>query len=335
MLNEQIANRLAERTTSPFRALFQPLQVVLGGPFGRLVRDEPDPSVAELILFVRPGATVVQVCNDLVNGFRRHRLGDRFHAHHYRPAARSIPAACYPDRVNVTPWMPTEDMEDDLTAPVLEAEDAALAILLPALALGHDEGEDALPSASRAVTAILGAAALDRLWRRAATVSVRDASSHWAREARREGLDIGGPALDQVANPWRRENVDRYGLLRDKMSPETLAFMRRQQRAGVKSTTIANNLAAFGLPTHNGRMRGRARIIAGDQLHTLAGLIASVQQRDAGIGQFIWRTKRDSRVRESHADVDGNVYAWEKPPGFGYPGQPINCRCAAEGVTGR
>ena len=226
-------------------------------------------------------------------------------------------------------------MEDDLGMPVLEAEDAALAILLPALALGHTEGEEALPSASRAAAAILGAAALDRLWRRAGAVSVRDASTHWVREARREGLDIEDGIPDALVNRWRRENVDRYGLLRDKMRPETLAFMRRQQRAGVKSTTIANNLAAFGLPTHNGRMRGRARIIAGDQLHTLAGLIASVQQRNAGIGQFVWRTKRDSRVRESHADVDGNVYAWEKPPGFGYPGQPINCRCSAEGITER
>ncbi|MGC6511155.1 MAG: phage minor head protein [Parvibaculales bacterium] len=45
---------------------------------------------------------------------------------------------------------------------------------------------------------------------------------------------------------------------------------------------------------------------------------------------YIWRTRRDSRVRPSHAENDGKVFAWNNPPPTGHPGEDYGCRCIAE-----
>ena len=45
-----------------------------------------------------------------------------------------------------------------------------------------------------------------------------------------------------------------------------------------------------------------------------------------------WRTVGDSRVRTAHRAREGQIFAWDKPPSDGHPGQPINCRCYAEPI---
>jgi len=45
---------------------------------------------------------------------------------------------------------------------------------------------------------------------------------------------------------------------------------------------------------------------------------------------YVWRTVGDNRVRSSHAQREGEVFAWDNPPEGGHPGQDYNCRCRAE-----
>lgn len=45
---------------------------------------------------------------------------------------------------------------------------------------------------------------------------------------------------------------------------------------------------------------------------------------------YIWRTRRDGKVRPSHAANDGQVFSWEDPPDTGHPGDAPGCRCTAE-----
>ena len=45
---------------------------------------------------------------------------------------------------------------------------------------------------------------------------------------------------------------------------------------------------------------------------------------------YIWRTRNDGKVRSSHADREGQVFAWDDPPVGGHPGEDYNCRCRAE-----
>ncbi|MCC0059483.1 MAG: hypothetical protein H6886_09430 [Hyphomicrobiaceae bacterium] len=45
---------------------------------------------------------------------------------------------------------------------------------------------------------------------------------------------------------------------------------------------------------------------------------------------YIWRTRRDRKVRPSHAANDGKIFAWGDPPPTGHPGEDYGFRCWAE-----
>lgn len=47
---------------------------------------------------------------------------------------------------------------------------------------------------------------------------------------------------------------------------------------------------------------------------------------------YIWRTRRDRRVRPEHADREGQIFAWNNPPPGGHPGEDNNCRCRAKSI---
>jgi len=45
---------------------------------------------------------------------------------------------------------------------------------------------------------------------------------------------------------------------------------------------------------------------------------------------YIWRTRRDGKVRSPHAERQGQVFSWDDPPEGGHPGEDYGCRCTAE-----
>jgi hypothetical protein len=45
---------------------------------------------------------------------------------------------------------------------------------------------------------------------------------------------------------------------------------------------------------------------------------------------YIWRTKKDDKVRSAHAEREGEIFNWHVPPTGGHPGEDYNCRCWAE-----
>ena len=55
-------------------------------------------------------------------------------------------------------------------------------------------------------------------------------------------------------------------------------------------------------------------------------------QRSAGIKEYRWQTMMDDRVRPLHADRQGLIFRWDKPPSDGHPGMAIRCRCVADPV---
>lgn len=73
----------------------------------------------------------------------------------------------------------------------------------------------------------------------------------------------------------------------------------------------------------------RAELIARDQTLKLNGQINEARQTAAGVDKYTWSTSRDERVRESHAELEGEVFDWSSPPEVGHPGQDFQCRCVA------
>lgn len=78
--------------------------------------------------------------------------------------------------------------------------------------------------------------------------------------------------------------------------------------------------------------RRRAQLIASDQANKVAAKLTQIRQEEAGIRRFSWQTARDDRVRASHAELQGRIFEWRKPPSIGLPGTPIRCRCTGAAV---
>jgi SPP1 gp7 family putative phage head morphogenesis protein len=85
--------------------------------------------------------------------------------------------------------------------------------------------------------------------------------------------------------------------------------------------------------THPQRLRPLREAMEERLLRAFAGLINQLRQQDLGIERYIWRSRDDAKVRDSHAAYDDQVFRWDEPPEGGHPGQAHNCRCYAEPVT--
>jgi SPP1 gp7 family putative phage head morphogenesis protein len=80
-----------------------------------------------------------------------------------------------------------------------------------------------------------------------------------------------------------------------------------------------------------------AQRIAADQIGKLYGQLDSFRQQEAGVREFEWATMGDNRVRDSHSDLEGQVFAWDSLPLNKkneriQPGSEIRCRCMAKPV---
>ena len=78
-----------------------------------------------------------------------------------------------------------------------------------------------------------------------------------------------------------------------------------------------------------GVTKSRAKLIARDQIGKMNSEFSRVRQPGLGITHYQWSTAQDERVREEHADLDGQTFSWSEPPDEGHPGTAIQCRCVA------
>lgn len=95
--------------------------------------------------------------------------------------------------------------------------------------------------------------------------------------------------------------------------------------------TLADRIEEIGDVTES-----RAALIARDQTSKMNSAFNQVRQTSLGVTSYVWQTAEDERVRDSHADLDGQTFEWDDPPSVdgepANPGEPINCRCVASPV---
>jgi len=82
--------------------------------------------------------------------------------------------------------------------------------------------------------------------------------------------------------------------------------------------------------THPQRLRPLRTSMEDRLLRLFAGLINQLRQQDIGLERYVWRSRDDAKVRDSHAEYDDQVFRWDEAPAGGHPGQAHNCRCYAE-----
>jgi SPP1 gp7 family putative phage head morphogenesis protein len=137
--------------------------------------------------------------------------------------------------------------------------------------------------------------------------------------------------LKQMEEIWVRENLDLIGSL----EAETLRKLRdeltRLIADGVPEDEIEERLIAY-LEKQLEMETNRAVLIGSDQVGKLNGRLMEYWQRSAGIKEYRWQTMMDSRVRPLHAERQGMIFQWDKPPSDGHPGMAVRCRCVADPV---
>lgn len=84
----------------------------------------------------------------------------------------------------------------------------------------------------------------------------------------------------------------------------------------------------------------RAKFIARQETSLYTSKLKEAQYKDAGIGEYIWKTVGDSRTRHDHRVLHNKRFSWDNPPVVddrtkrtGHPGEDFNCRCVAQPIV--
>ncbi len=162
-----------------------------------------------------------------------------------------------------------------------------------------------------------------------------------------------GPLFDRMAGEVAKGNArgqaELLGIKPSKITGpgDTIAKAREANIAlidkahreyAAQVSDILNDPANFGLRVEDLKDKlvergdvseSRAELIARDQTLKLNGAITSERQQAAGVDSYVWSTSLDDRVRDEHAALEGQTFAWSDPPEPGHPGEDIQCRCVA------
>lgn len=103
---------------------------------------------------------------------------------------------------------------------------------------------------------------------------------------------------------------------------------------GRRADEVAAEIARSGEVTES-----RATLIARTEVARANSMMTQARSASVGATHYIWRTAEDDAVRESHAEMEGEVVAWDEPPTLSdgdttHAGQIYNCRCYPEPIIG-
>jgi len=142
------------------------------------------------------------------------------------------------------------------------------------------------------------------------------------------GIDLGAePTIAPHLSEFVRENARLIKSIPEGLLNDIEGIVSRGVRRGRPASVMAAEITKrFGVS------ESRAKLIARDQTSKLNGELTQLRQTSLGIRRYVWLTARDDRVREEHAERDGEIFSWDNPPPDGHPGEPINCRCVAQPV---
>lgn len=78
----------------------------------------------------------------------------------------------------------------------------------------------------------------------------------------------------------------------------------------------------------------RARAISEHAAALLLSRYRKAQAKRFGLSSYVWKTKRDNRVRHDHTLLEGKTFRWDDPPitnqdtgARNHPGEDFGCRC--------
>lgn len=193
-----------------------------------------------------------------------------------------------------------------------------------------EERRDAKPGSKEAAALLASQmkAAADRSFSREAVRNLtaqaaRRVEAHSKDQFRRIGLKVDKePVLNVLVNGWARDVAERVkGITADQVDK----LHDILSGAGARhAETVAKDIEE-----QLGVTESRAAFLARDSIGTLNSKITRERYRAAKIEMYVWTTMHDDRVRDEHAELDGDVFDvdGEGDPEEGHPGEPPHCRC--------
>lgn len=159
----------------------------------------------------------------------------------------------------------------------------------------------------------------------------------WAAQARALSravrLELAESPVGQVAQERIREQVTLITSLPIKAAERAQDLALEAVVDGSRAAEVARMLQDTTNVTES-----RAMLIARTEVAKANASINEARARSVGSDSFVWRTAGDADVRESHAELEGQVFQWSDPPdhsdgsGVYLPGMFPNCRCYAESI---
>lgn len=138
--------------------------------------------------------------------------------------------------------------------------------------------------------------------------------------------------LDDVIETYVDFNVRLINGITEDMINKITKRISNGVKKGYTNEQIANSIRYSG-GLSKGRfktLKNRTKLIANDQIGKLTGDLTRLRMKFNKVEKYVWRTRLDERVRPEHAEREGEVFSWRRPPDGGHPGEEINCRCWSE-----
>lgn len=142
------------------------------------------------------------------------------------------------------------------------------------------------------------------------------------------GIDLSAylgnsPRIAEKVNAMTTANVQLIKSIRSQYLDKVQNAVTQAVVNGTLNKDLVQQIKDIGKTTEK-----RAIFIARDQSSKLNAALTQARHEDVGITKYTWSTSGDERVRENHAEKDGQVFEYANPPAdTGHAGHDFNCRC--------
>lgn len=142
------------------------------------------------------------------------------------------------------------------------------------------------------------------------------------------GIDLSAylrnsPNIVERVNELTVSNIQLIKSIRTQYLDKVQNAVMQAMVQGSLNKDLAEQLKKLGKDVES-----RAMLIARDQSSKLNAALTRARHEEIGVKKYMWSTSGDERVRESHAEKDGQIFEYTNPPAdTGHPGHDVNCRC--------
>ncbi len=143
------------------------------------------------------------------------------------------------------------------------------------------------------------------------------------------GINIAAvePGIKPKLEEFAARNVDLIKTVPDRYFDRIRLDVEEAFETGMHPDTLSELFQE-----RDGMAERDADRIARDQIGKLNGQLNQERQERLGVEKYAWRTMNDERVRDEHAEREGEIFEWDDPPEDGHPGEAIECRCYPEPI---